>query len=549
MIRKLEVRNFKRFRHATFELDDQIVMVGPNNCGKTTVLQAIALWAEAWHHWIQDDEASGWLRGESEDAMRMGDGGYVPTLLDGVHSVAVTTLAHLWHDREVSEPIVLAIHTEEWKVALELAFKTSGTMAVRPADAVGVQELRICGLDPFSAVYIPSSLQIEETESILEEDVLRIRLSRGGGATVLRNMLLRLSESRDKWETLTTEIHALFGYGVRDPSRGEPLNAFYRHSEDHNWLEIACAGSGFRQMLLLNSSLLYSKPQVVLIDEPDIHLHRLLQEEVYRRLPKLWGSQMIVSSHSDVLVDAVEAADHLRSVTTTGLAQVKRAPAKSALSLLTNSQIHTAMAIERILYVEGKTDVPILRAWARTIDHPVLPFLEKPFWLPTAERKKGFAQRHYRAIRTIVASFRGIELRDRNNRDVVSKGDNGIKKSPWMPVRIYWSRHEIENYLLHPKVILRFLDKRGSDDMKMRADEYMRKQWLPVLYDEPFADNEFDTRKGKDVISKLMENVGLPWNDTNCVDIAQEMRRDEVHPEVHEKLDRVAKELDLPGSQ
>ncbi len=237
MIRKLEVRNFKRFRHATFELDDQIVMVGPNNCGKTTVLQAIALWAEAWHHWIQDDEASGWLRGESEDAMRMGDGGYVPTLLDGVHSVAVTTLVHLWHDREVSEPIVLAIHTEEWKVALELAFKTSGTMAVRPADAVGVQELRICGLDPFSAVYIPSSLQIEETESILEEDVLRIRLSRGGGATVLRNMLLRLSESRDKWETLTTEIHALFGYGVRDPSRGEPLNAFYRHSEDHNWLE------------------------------------------------------------------------------------------------------------------------------------------------------------------------------------------------------------------------------------------------------------------------------------------------------------------------
>ena len=59
MIRKLEVRNFKRFRDATFELDDQLVIVGSNNCGKTTVLQAIALWAEAWGHWSQDAAASG----------------------------------------------------------------------------------------------------------------------------------------------------------------------------------------------------------------------------------------------------------------------------------------------------------------------------------------------------------------------------------------------------------------------------------------------------------------------------------------------------------
>lgn len=85
--------------------------------------------------------------------------------------------------------------------------------------------------------------------------------------------------------------------------------------------------------------------------------------------------------------------------------------------------------------------------------------------------------------------------------------------------------------------------------MKTRADEYMRKQWPPVLYDEPFADNDFDTTKGKNIISKLMENVGLTWDHKDCVNIAEEMTADEVHPEVREKLDRIAEELDVAASE
>ena len=549
MIRKLEVRNFKRFRHAAFELDDQIVMVGPNNCGKTTVLQAIALWAEAWHHWIQDDEASGWLRGESEGENRTKQDSYANTFVEGIHSLAVTDLAHLWHSKDVRQPIVLAMQTKQWKVALELAFKNSGTIAVRPADAVSVQELQSCGLDPFSAVYIPSSMRIEEPESMFEEDVLRVRLSRGNGTTVLRNMLLRLSESRDKWDTLTREIRALFGYGIREPSRGEPLNIFYRHSDDHDWLEIACAGSGFLQVLLLNSSLLYNEPQVVLIDEPDMHLHRLLQEEVYRRLPRLQRSQIIVSSHSDVLVDAAES-DYLRSVTSVGLVQVQHSPwLKDALRLLTNSEVHTAVAIQYILYVEGKTDVPILRAWAKALGHPVLSFLERPFWRSTSGEGTAFASKHYNALRTTVPSLRGIELRDSNLRNIATDVENRHGGELRTPARLYWRRYEIENYLLHPGVIQRFVEKRGAGDMKLRANKYIKKYWPRVLFADPSEHSPLDRNKGKEVISKLMENVGLPWSDKDCVDIAQEMRRDEVHPEVREKLDRIAEELDVAASE
>ena len=561
MIRKLEVRNFKRFRDATFEFDDQIIIVGPNNCGKTTVLQAIALWSEAWHHWIQDEDASGWLRNDSRSEVGAHQGSYVKTRLETIHTLAVMNVAHLWHDKDVREPIILAMHTNKWRVVLELHFESSGTPTVRPTDAVSRRELRTCAVTPLSTVYVPSALRIEPTESMFEEDVLQARLPRGRGSSVLRNMLLRLAESKEKWSRLTNEIRALFGYEIRRPSRREPLGVFYRHSDEDSWLELACAGSGFLQVLLLISSSLYNKPQVVMIDEPDMHLYRLLQNRVYDLLPRLQGSQIIASSHSDVFIDAADL-DHLRSVTNAGLVgveypplpsrhdtQAARRPLKDAL-LLTNSDIHTAKAVERILYVEGKTDIPILKAWARAIGHPVLSFLEKPFWRPTSSRKKeGVATRHYKAIKTIVSAFRGIELCDRNRRKIVANDGDNSRGKPRTPPRIYWRRYEIENYLLQPDVMLRFIEKRGADEeTRTRAEEYMKRQWPPVLQDDPLADSVLDRNKGKETIAELMEDVGLSWKNSDCVYIAEVMKPEEVHSEVREKLDRIAEELELTES-
>ena len=49
----LEIQNFKRFGdRQRIELDHPTVLIGPNNCGKTTAIQAIALWSQAvktWH--------------------------------------------------------------------------------------------------------------------------------------------------------------------------------------------------------------------------------------------------------------------------------------------------------------------------------------------------------------------------------------------------------------------------------------------------------------------------------------------------------------------
>src|SRR3989304_8549028 len=51
MLTRLKIRNFKRFKEVDIELGQSVVLIGPNNSGKTTALQAIALWDVGLRQW------------------------------------------------------------------------------------------------------------------------------------------------------------------------------------------------------------------------------------------------------------------------------------------------------------------------------------------------------------------------------------------------------------------------------------------------------------------------------------------------------------------
>jgi len=44
VLTKLTIKNFKRFDEVEIELGNPVVFIGPNNSGKTSALQALALW-------------------------------------------------------------------------------------------------------------------------------------------------------------------------------------------------------------------------------------------------------------------------------------------------------------------------------------------------------------------------------------------------------------------------------------------------------------------------------------------------------------------------
>jgi len=52
MIRAVKIRRFKRFEEVSFELNGRhVVLAGPNNMGKTTILQAISAWTLGLRRW------------------------------------------------------------------------------------------------------------------------------------------------------------------------------------------------------------------------------------------------------------------------------------------------------------------------------------------------------------------------------------------------------------------------------------------------------------------------------------------------------------------
>src|SRR5437660_12481560 len=53
VLTKLTITNFKGFEKVEIELGNPVVFIGPNNSGKTTALQALALWSIGLNRWME----------------------------------------------------------------------------------------------------------------------------------------------------------------------------------------------------------------------------------------------------------------------------------------------------------------------------------------------------------------------------------------------------------------------------------------------------------------------------------------------------------------
>ena len=53
MLTRITIRNFKCFDEVEIELGNPVVFIGPNNSGKTSAMQALALWDVGLKRWSE----------------------------------------------------------------------------------------------------------------------------------------------------------------------------------------------------------------------------------------------------------------------------------------------------------------------------------------------------------------------------------------------------------------------------------------------------------------------------------------------------------------
>ena len=470
----LEVRNFKQFGETQrIELDHPAVLIGPNNCGKTSVIQALALWSQAVKTWFE-------RKGEAPPSRR------TATALNrlSIVFVPVPLTRHFWHNAvvraartDVMMEITLGVLHEGSVCPVTMIFRYRDTEvvyctpdestlanlgAIETAAGIGVRLL-----------YPMSGIDIEEP--LLQPGRVDVLLGQGQTAQVLRNLCLMVSrDTPEAWASIVQLMKRLFAIELDDPKetvRGG-VSLHYEESPVRQPLEIALAGRGLQQMLLI-LAYIHSHPRsVLLIDEPDAHLEILRQKQVYtllRQVAAEHDSQVVIATHSEVVY-----AEALRDSLTLLLdGTVSRLPGRNIRDTLTYyGTEHYVRARQRghVLYVEGQTDFDILHALASRLKHPVAKIWENDGGINTYYTQDNFPARgveselsrveggfgdpqsHFATIEAMLPGLKGLWIRDSDGRPREDTVDRGLLITSWR-------RYEIENYVVHPTILKRFAEE------------------------------------------------------------------------------------------
>jgi len=505
LLHYLEIENFKRFGDKQrIELGHPAVLIGPNNCGKTSAIQALALWSQAVRTWYD-------VRKDSSAKER------TATSLNRLNIVAVpvTRTRLFWHNTRVQKvPLTITVGVEfKGKVEpLTMRFTHRGDELVycTPDEAVmGNTELIAFATSLKVELLYPMS-GLDTEEPILQPGRVDVLLGQGRTSDVLRNLCLAVAKTAaDDWARVVQLMQRLFNIQLGAPeetTRGS-ITLSYRQPGVREPLDISSAGRGMLQMLLVFAYLYAHKRSVLLVDEPDAHLEILRQKQVYvllRDIASENGSQVVMVTHSEVILD--EALDTNLTLLLEGRADDLARKQDIRNSLKHFGAGHYVKARERgyVLYVEGGTDLDMLRGLAERLQHPVAnlwderinsfyvqnnyPLQNLDAELERVEGGFGLTPRdHFHGLRNLLPELKGLAILDNDGQNRQDRDEGALK------IR-YWRRYEAENYFITPELLRDYAYRQyPADDLfTQQAHAAADEALAETLRDDVFGGSQAD---------------------------------------------------------
>ena len=564
MLTKLICRNFKNFGEVEIELGNPVVFIGPNNSGKTTALQALALWEIALRRWNEN------RKGKANPEKRPG----VAINRRDLISVPVPSSRLLWRDLQVRDveriegkqrtqnvriDIIVEGVTDgkDWRCGFEFDYANQESFYCRPlripqTDEKDIERMPVPDeAEKLSVAFLPPMSGLASNETRLDEGAINVRIGEGRTAEVLRNLCYQVSKDAEEWQKLCEQIHSLFGVHLDEPNyiqeRGE-IAMNYRDGSGIS-LDLSSSGRGLQQTLLLLAYIAAHPGSVLLLDEPDAHLEILRQRQIYQVLTELareHGSQIVAASHSEVILN--EAAD--RDVVIAFLGTPHRIDGRGSqllksLRTIGFEEYYQAEQQGWILYLEGSTDLAILRAFAEKLSHEVINVLERPY-VHYVGNQPGKARNHFYGLREAKPDFVGFCLFDRISDELQTRPEL---------IEYAWQKREIENYIISNKQVLidwlhaeaeertegplfsvlwvSTLEKKITEIESARATLGQESPWSPdIKVTDDFLDRLFETFFDELEIPNLMQK-------TNYHTLVRYVSSERIDPEVTKVLDSI----------
>ncbi|MDX2153737.1 MAG: AAA family ATPase [Bryobacteraceae bacterium] len=565
MLTSLRVRNFKRLGDVEIELGRTVVFVGPNNSGKTTALQALALWETGLRKWLERRSDKDMPERRPGITINRRDLISVPIpsanlLWRDLHTRAVQRLNGKQETRNIRVDVVVSgvAAGKGWTCGLEFDYANEESFYCRPlrADEKGSERMPVPdGAAPVRVAFLPPMSGLAATEDRLDAGAIDVRIGEGRTAEVLRNLCYQVSSQEDRtaWQALVEHIQQLFGVRLQEPvylkERGQITMSYRDHGVD---LDLASSGRGLQQTLLLLAHLYTHPASVLLLDEPDAHLEILRQRQIYHLLTDTadhLGCQIIAASHSEVMLE--EAADRDMLVAFVGRPHRiddRGSQVLKALKAIGFDQYYQAEQTGWVLYLEGSTDLAILQAFADRLAHPAKAVLERPFvhYVGNLPQK---ARDHFFGLREAKPDLVGVALFDSLDRELPAGG----------PLRqMAWERREIENYLAYPETLLAYANAEMSEDAPLfeASERERRLAAMRTAIDgvasarrtlrqtEPF---DSSTKVSDEALRPIFDNYFTELGVENLMQktdyhvLVRYVPQEQIAPEIAEKLDVIVR--------
>lgn len=580
MLRSVNLTRFKRFNDTEFELLPTGIsfLAGSNNSGKSTLLQAIAVWEFCRSILENERGKQSLLTGYTGQGLGLSAEEFSP--------ISVASLKHLWTNLTTQN-----IGQDGYSLAIECKWYDAENAEKRLKLALALANDRLFVKQVSSnlvegdalptVAYLPPFAGIVSRENKMSAADRRSMIGRGLAGGIIRNLILDMQSENerkrgelkagrtkiknsdlanlrrdDPWEILQLTMAKIFGIQLVV----EPFNELFHtaikvecvkgHLEGSKFTrhpnfksrDLMAEGSGFLQWISVYVLALSPNVQTLLLDEPDAHLHPSLQSQLVEALEeivKTTGKQVLMATHSTEILRWADPTSimQFRENRARYLVEAEqKIPLFLGLGSDYSPKLDPLRKFKRMLIVENTSDATILKelagraglAWPANL-------VVWPWTGSSNERKNLFIQ-----LRTEVPELKVISIRDRDDQalDTVDDGNLRDKSNkfddPGMKIRV-WRRRHIENYLLCPAAIARASGKTLAEVNSLLAEHALT---IPVNFtDKTVAAALLDAR-GKEITQKNPDSIKKRFG-TTPLQIAKSMQEDEVCEDVKELINQI----------
>jgi hypothetical protein len=323
---------------------------------------------------------------------------------------------------------------------------------------------------PVELVIVPTLSPLESDEILVQPETVRKNRNTRLAARTFRNIWhleddVVFNSFRERVE------RAWQGIKLQPPEvvRATPPRVEMYFEEDRVTREVQWAGFGFQVWLQIHTHLIRGDHDSILVlDEPDVYLHPDLQHRLYKDVKELFG-QFFLATHAIEIINVADTSEILVIEPKAKSARrIKRDSDYDAmlsyLGSVENADFAKISRVKKVLFVEGQ-DAKLLRGFARRIGLDVLADEQ----LSPIFQLGGFSQ--WRRAEATIWAFKSllsidIELLCLFDRDFrcANEIDAHLKSLKTVGINAFiLNRKEIENYLLAPEAMSKAVQKRLTE--------------------------------------------------------------------------------------